>query len=194
MKMTHWRTLTALILTASLSSCALTRQEEIRKAELPDKPATSTLYEWVGGVEGPSQVTISLSEQKARIYRQGQEVGWTYVASGKGSYRTPKGSYKILEKTAAKRSNLWGKIMNSSGSVVVGDARSGRDAIPEGGKFVGASMPNWMRLTGSGIGMHGGPIPNPGRPASHGCIRLPFPMARILFAELPLGTHVLIQD
>lgn len=184
----------ALSLSAMLSSCALTRQEEIRKAELPDKPASSALYEWVGGRQGPSQVVISLSQQKARIYRQGKEVGWTYVATGKGAYRTPKGNFRILEKTASKRSNLWGKVVNASGVVIIGDARSGRDAIPEGGKFVGASMPNWMRLTGSGIGMHGGPIPNPGRPASHGCIRLPFPMARILFSELPIGTPVQITD
>jgi lipoprotein-anchoring transpeptidase ErfK/SrfK len=186
--------LSALLLLLLLSSCAIPRQEEIRKAQVPDVPKTAALYEWVGGVEGPSRVTISLGQQKAKIYRQNQQVGWTYVASGKGSYRTPKGSFRIIEKTADKRSNLWGKIVNASGGVVDGDARAGREAVPAGGRFVGASMPHWMRLTNSGIGLHGGPIPNPGYPASHGCIRLPFAMARILFAELPMGTPVVITD
>ena len=55
-------------------------------------------------------------------------------------------------------------------------------------------MPHWMRLTSYGIGMHGGPIPDPGQPASHGCIRLPYEMATLMFEHLPEGTPVTLVD
>ena len=97
-----------------------------------------------------------------------------------------------MEKQAQKSSNLYGVIVNSSGNVVDSDARSGRDAIPRGSRFVGAPMPYWMRLTSYGIGMHAGPIPRPGLPASHGCIRLPEAMAAKLFEIVQVGTPVTI--
>ena len=40
--------------------------------------------------------------------------------------------------------------------------------------------------------MHIGPIPKPGRRASHGCIRLPSKMAPILFEHTAVGTPVTI--
>jgi hypothetical protein len=161
--------------------------------ETPAEKAKSALYEWNGDkVPGAPSVRISLAEQKARIYKEGQEVGWTYVATGTAAHRTPTGTFHISDKQAVKRSNLWGKVVNKNGAVVSSNARNGRAKIPAGGRFVGASMPNWMRLTSGGIGMHGGPIPNPGSPASHGCIRLPYAMAQHLFADLPTGTRVTI--
>ena len=66
------------------------------------------------------------------------------------------------------------------GNVVDGDAKVG-DRVPKGMKYVPAPMPFWMRLTSYGIGMHGGLIPEPGKPASHGCIRLPHEFAEQLF-------------
>jgi lipoprotein-anchoring transpeptidase ErfK/SrfK len=55
-----------------------------------------------------------------------------------------------------------------------------------------APMPYWMRLTWRGIGMHAGPIPRPGNPASHGCIRLPRPFAIQLYQIVRIGTPVRI--
>jgi lipoprotein-anchoring transpeptidase ErfK/SrfK len=184
----------------SLSSCALV--ETVRKAQLarktpptPPTPVAPALFEWKGDdVQGPTSVQIALSEQKARIYKGGEEVGWTYVATGTSSHPTPAGAYRVMEKVADKRSNRWGRIVNANGATIDGEARSGREAIPPGGRFVGAPMPHWMRLTGYGIGMHGGPIPYPGRTASHGCIRLPFEMAGILFNHVEVGTPVVIRQ
>ena len=48
-------------------------------------------------------------------------------------------------------------------------------------------------LTGYGIGMHAGAIPNPGSPASHGCIRLPYDMAQTIYQNAPVGTRVTIM-
>jgi hypothetical protein len=153
-----------------------------------------TLYEWKGdGVPGPLAIRINTNHQKAYLTKGGKDVGWTYVATGLFSHPTPVGNFRIQEKTVDKRSNLWGKIYNSKGRVVVRDARNGRDSIPSGGRFQGASMRYWMRLTGDGIGMHSGPIPRPGNRASHGCIRLPSGIAPILFRHAVIGTPVKIE-
>jgi hypothetical protein len=161
-------------------------------AAVEKKPVT--LYEWKGdGVPGPLAIRINTNHQKAYLTKGGKDVGWTYVATGLYSHPTPVGNFRIQEKTVDKHSNLWGKIYNSKGRVVVRDARNGRDSIPAGGRFQGASMRYWMRLTGDGIGMHSGPIPRPGNRASHGCIRLPSGIAPILFRHAVIGTPVKIE-
>ena len=52
-------------------------------------------------------------------------------------------------------------------------------------------MPFFMRLSCLDFGMHEGVVPN--YPASHGCIRLPGDAARKLFAEIPVGTLVVVK-
>jgi lipoprotein-anchoring transpeptidase ErfK/SrfK len=49
-------------------------------------------------------------------------------------------------------------------------------------------MPYFMRLTDGGVGLHAGELP--GYPASHGCVRLPFGMARELYQRVEAGTPV----
>jgi hypothetical protein len=53
-------------------------------------------------------------------------------------------------------------------------------------------MPYWMRITSWGVGMHAGDIPEPGLPASHGCIRLPRDFAGTLYGVVNIGTRVTI--
>lgn len=175
-----------MVLTGLASSC--------RHAETPEpvevKPGPPVLFEWKGAaLPGPIAVKIDLSEQKALLTRGGQPAGWTYVASGTSSHPTPAGSFSIREKVRDKWSTSWGRIVDASGDTVNGNAKNGRDAVPVGGRFVGAAMPFWMRINGA-IGMHAGPIPHPGSPASHGCIRLPGELAEILFEVTELGTPV----
>ena len=196
----------SILASLALPSCSLVRwaerpvgapSETIAKAGAPVPGAVvdAPLYEWNGsGVSGPARVAIDLGEQKARIYKGGQQVGWTYVATGVEDHRTPTGQFSIMEKLADKRSNLWGIMVDASGDTVNGNAHNGVSSVPRGGHFVGAPMPHWMRLTGSGIGMHGGYIPHPGSPASHGCIRLPYDMATYLYEALPEGTPVTITN
>ena len=142
--------------------------------------------------DGPLKVTIDLSDQAAYFDRGTVRVGRSRVATGLPGRSTPVGSYTITEKTADKASNLYGQIIADDGTVLVPDADSRKDKVPEGAKYYGAPMPNWMRLTSSGIGMHAGPIPNPGSPASHGCIRMPPEMALTLYNHVELGTPVKI--
>ncbi len=162
------------------------------KKKAKPETAKTNLYEWDGDdVNGRVNMVIDLSDQKARIYRGGRPVGWTYVATGKKGYRTPTGTYAVREKLRTKVSGSWGRVVNRNGATVVGDARNGRTKVPRGGRFVGAPMPYWMRVTG-GIGMHAGNIPNAGSPASHGCIRLPQYMASKLFEVTTVGSSVRI--
>ena len=91
-----------------------------------------------------------------------------------------------------KESNRYGWIENEYGQMVDNDASPG-DPVPPDCRYVPAPMPYWMRLTSYGIGMHAGFIPNPGHPASHGCIRLPKPMAPKVFEVVKSGTKVEIE-
>jgi hypothetical protein len=54
-----------------------------------------------------------------------------------------------------------------------------------------ARMPWFLRLSCSDFGLHAGNLP--GRPASHGCIRLPPAKAKELFAMVPPGVEVEIR-
>lgn len=186
----------ALLLGAcQIPSTFSSRQVVVRRALLvqPVDSSSGPLYVWHGsGQPGPVRVTIDLSEQKAYIFRNSENVGWTYVATGRSGFRTPTGTFRIHDKVANKRSNKYGSIVDRNGNVVNGNATAGVSRIPPGGKFVGARMPYWMRLTSYGVGLHAGNIPNPGQPASHGCIRLPYDMAERLFSIAPSGTRVTI--
>lgn len=54
-----------------------------------------------------------------------------------------------------------------------------------------ARMPYFLRFSCMDFGMHAGVLP--GYPASHGCIRIPSGDAKVLFAEVPVGTLVEID-
>ncbi len=183
------RCLAGLLGALMLCSCA---SEEV--AYTPGayaQPSQADLFDWQGyGLTGPVKIVINLSTQRADIYIGGQYAGWTAVATGKAGFGTPAGDYTIVEKVADKRSSIYGKIVDAYGNTIKPDADVRRDRPPPGGQFVFAPMPNWMRLTWTGIGMHAGPIPQPGTPASHGCIRLPDEMAAALFERVQIGTPV----
>ena len=132
-----------------------------------------------------------LEAQQAVFTRGGREIGWAFVATGKEGNGTKPGTYRITEKIVDKYSNRYGWIEDEWGNKVQPDARYS-DPVPPGMVFVPAPMPYWMRLTWYGIGMHAGPIPEPGRPASHGCIRLPHALAPVLYEAVKVGTPVTI--
>ena len=164
--------------------------EPIPKAQ--EKPKPGRLYEWSGDGRRVSRIVVNTDEQKARFYDGDEQIGWTTVASGIKKFPTPSGHFEVMEKVQNKRSNLYGRIYSSGGKVVRRDAKMGRDPVPAGARFEGASMPYFMRLTNDGIGLHAGPIPRPGRPASHGCIRMPKKFASVAYQHVDVGTKVSI--
>ena len=191
---------TTLAILAFLSSCSSsTHRTSLIEANIVNEGGFSSVKQrsnysyWSDRVSNaPLRITIKLSDQTAYFHRGGEKVGQSRVATGKQGHSTPLGSFTISEKVVDKRSTLYGRIYDAKGYLKIADAHTRRHTVPEGGKFVGCPMPYWMRLTGSGIGMHVGPIPNPGAPASHGCIRMPREMARGLFDKAPVGTKVTI--
>ncbi len=139
-----------------------------------------------------TSVKVDLSTQRGFLM-VGDQIAMDYrVSTGSSTHKTPTGSYKITEKIKDKRSNLYGKILNASGGVVKSNADSRKDKAPTGGKFLGASMPYWMRLTSTGIGMHEGNVNR--RYASHGCIRTHATAVPIVFEKTKIGTPVTIED
>jgi lipoprotein-anchoring transpeptidase ErfK/SrfK len=176
-------------------SCRTPYYEKGETLEEPKKPEPIKLFEWSGtGVPGKTRIKIDLSEQKATFTKDGKPVGWCYVATGTEGHRTPTGSFSISERVVDKKSNKYGVIQNAAGEIIDNDAAVGREKIPEGCKLVLAPMPFWMRITNYGVGMHYGVIPNPGSPASHGCIRMPYDLVSQLFYETKNGTPVIITQ
>ena len=186
-----------ILLMGCLASCTTPQTDGLPFAGQSEPTAMdpeSGYSYWDDDGSGRLRVTIDLSEQTAYFYRGDKKVGRSRVATGLQGYSTPRGSFTIIEKSRHKRSTLYGVILDSNGNVVNPDADSRRARVPAGGRFEGASMPYWMRLTRGGVGMHHGPIPRPGSRASHGCIRMPEEMARTLFQKAPLGTPVKIVE
>jgi hypothetical protein len=173
---------------AVLSSCG------VGGAKPVPPPPEPVLYGWHDD-GGPGKVTvrISLPDQIAEYHRGGRPIGWSYVATGKEGHGTSTGTYRIMEKIEDKYSNKYGWIEDEFGNVVDGDAKVG-DRVPKGMRYVPAPMPFWMRLTSYGIGMHGGLIPEPGKPASHGCIRMPKDFVPLVYDVVDVGTPVTITQ
>ncbi|MEO6053338.1 MAG: L,D-transpeptidase [Chthoniobacterales bacterium] len=135
-----------------------------------------------------TKVIISIKDQRG-ILLVDQMVAMDFpIASGKPNHPTPLGDFKIREKQQKYGSNIYGKIYDVTGVVVNAQADSKKDVIPEGGRFEGASMPYWMRLTDDGVGLHTGYVP--GHPASHGCVRMPTKITPVVFARVKIGTPV----
>ena len=112
----------------------------------------------------PVSVVVSIADQRAYVYRGQTLIGVASVSTGADDKPTPAGTYPILQKKVAHRSNLY-------------------DDAP---------MPYMQRLTWDGIALHAGR--NPGFPASHGCVRLPAAFAKKLFAITSVGSTVTIMD
>jgi hypothetical protein len=180
-----------------LSACVFLPQKEPPAPEVvqapppePPPPEPAALYQWYGDGRNVSHIEVDVDTQKAVFYDGQHQIGWTRVASGVRKFPTPTGEFAVTEKQVNKRSNIYGKIYNRKGKLVRSNAELGVHPIPAGGRFEGAKMPYFLRLTNDGIGFHAGPIPKPGNPASHGCIRLPGELAQVLYAHVDIGTSV----
>ncbi|MFD2157497.1 L,D-transpeptidase [Rubritalea tangerina] len=139
-----------------------------------------------------AKVIVDRKLQRAFLLNNG-EVAMDYpVSTGNKSFPTPAGKYQVLRKTKAnKRSNLYGKIYDAEGKVVNSNADISKDPVPEGGRFEGALMSYWMRISWDGIGMHKGKVPR--YPASHGCIRTYYKAVDTVYSKVAVGTPVVVR-
>ena len=154
---------TALTSVAALIALPVAAQVPI----LPDPAALHPgQYAWQPETSpsGPVLVLVSLTEQAARVYRNGIEIGITTVSTGRAGHATPTGVFTVLQKAQVHHSTTYDK----------------------------ASMPFTERLTWDGVALHAGGVP--GYPSSHGCVHLPMTFAQDLFGVTEVGTTVVIAD
>ncbi len=156
----------ATIETYEAKTAALEAAEQAR-ADMADvfgdKQLKPGQYVWRDGVtKGEPRVIVSLSDQMAYLYRGDELAAVTTVSTGTAKNPTPTGIFPILVK----------KTMHYSK------------------KYDNAPMPHMQMLDSYGIALHAGV--NPGRPASHGCIRLPAKFAAKLYNVTELGSTVFI--
>ncbi|HEY8593088.1 MAG TPA: L,D-transpeptidase family protein [Sphingomicrobium sp.] len=111
---------------------------------------------------GTERVVVSLSDQLAYLYRGDTLMAVTTVSSGRSSHPTPTGIFSVHTKKTMHRSR----------------------------KYDNAPMPFTQFIDQYGIALHAGAIP--GRPASHGCVRLPASFAKKLYSVTDVGTPVYI--
>lgn len=140
-----------------------------------------------------SHIVISLFHQRGRLYVNGQVAADWPVSTGVEGRATGLGEYKVLEKKKDHASGRFGQITDAAGNVLVADADSRKHTTGKGNRWVGSPMPNWMRLTDYGMGMHTG-IVKPGTRLSHGCIRMPDYIASRLFDIVQIGHRVSVVD
>lgn len=136
-----------------------------------------------------TSIQVDLSDQRVHLL-VGDEVALDApCCTGRSEKKTPTGSFKLMEKIKDKRSNIYGTTYNGSTRVHGGDRRKYNGPST---RFVGSSLPYWMRVTGDGIGFHYSK--NVKRyPASGGCIRLPMDTVTTIYSKVKRGTPVTIQ-
>jgi hypothetical protein len=172
MKTTFLARIGLLLVLAVSASLALaktppkhTSTEGKARTAVPSKLETGE-YVWHPELspKGPIVMVVSLPEQRAYVYRNGVLIGGASVSTGKKGHETPTGVFTILQKNEDHYSNLYNN----------------------------APMPYMQRLTWSGVALHAGRLP--GYPASHGCVRMPYEFARLLFGETKTGFTIVVSD
>jgi lipoprotein-anchoring transpeptidase ErfK/SrfK len=140
-----------------------------------------------GGTSG-RRIVVNLSAQQAYLYHRGKLVAQSPISSGREGKRTPTGRFQVIEKDIDHRSSLYGDFVRDGGLVKANvDVRTAQR--PPGSRFVGTSMPYFLRFSG-GHGLHAGNLP--GHPASAGCVRLPYRHARRFYNAVRVGTPLTV--
>ena len=150
---------------AASASARPAKQHDLSIAQKASRlKAGQYVWEPKGNSSGPLFLVISLTAQRAMVYRNGVLIAASTISTGEKGRETPTGVFTILQKEVVHRSRTY-------------------DDAP---------MPYMQRLTWKGVAMHAGHLP--GYAASHGCIRLPKGFAKLLYGATQIGTPVMITD
>lgn len=112
--------------------------------------------------KGPLTIVVSIARQHLTLYDGLTPIATTPVSTGVAGHETPTGVFSILQKNRHHKSNIYDN----------------------------APMPYMQRITWSGVALHEGRVT--GRPASHGCIRLPQAFASRLWKMTKLNVRVIV--
>jgi hypothetical protein len=113
--------------------------------------------------QGPLTIVVSIARQQLTLYDGLTPIATTTVSTGVTGHETPTGVFSILQKDRYHKSNIY-------------------DDAP---------MPYMQRITWSGVALHEGHVT--GRPASHGCIRMPQAFAIRLWRMTKLNVRVIVS-
>jgi lipoprotein-anchoring transpeptidase ErfK/SrfK len=147
------------------------------RVQLPIRPNGVTGYVSSGAVlTGPvrSRVVVDVRDKRLTLYRAGRAVLRTTVAVGSPQTPTPLGHYYVNQ-----------RLVPTDPGGPYGPAAIGISAYSN-------VLTGWAQ--GGPIAIHGTNEPwSIGRAVSNGCIRLPNPVLRRVFAAAPAGTPVIIH-
>lgn len=141
------------------------------------------------GAEGRTSIIVRTSAQKAELYRGDKLVATANISTGREGYDTPSGRFKVIRKDRDHRSSLYGDYVDDDGRIVKANVDTRKVRRPKGSHYLGAPMFFYLEFKPS-YGLHAGSLP--GRPASHGCVRLSYWKARQFFNEARVGTPVTV--
>jgi len=144
------------------AAAALTALTVAQPADAKSRSARSSETAASRDAGEPLMAIVSIKSQHVTIYDADGWIMRAPVSSGTKGRETPAGVFSVVQKDKDHRSNLYDD----------------------------AWMPNMLRITWSGIALHGGPLP--GYPASHGCVRMPYGFADKLFDKVRMGMRVII--
>jgi lipoprotein-anchoring transpeptidase ErfK/SrfK len=136
-------------------------QRRQRARRHPDKK-TVTAEKEATKPQGPLIISISISQQRMRVYDPNGLFAESPVSTGMPGHPTPMGVFSVIQKHKFHHSNI----------------------------YSGAPMPFMQRITWSGVAIHAGVLP--GYPASHGCIRMPMAFAVKMWNWTKMGARVII--
>jgi lipoprotein-anchoring transpeptidase ErfK/SrfK len=138
------------------------RKAKVRRNNPVDKKSKVADKETSAKPQGPLVISISIDQQKVRVYDSNGLFAEDRVSTGMKGHPTPMGVFSIIQKHKMHHSNI----------------------------YSGAPMPYMQRITWSGVAMHQGVLP--GYPASHGCIRMPEAFAVKMWNWTKMGARVLV--
>jgi lipoprotein-anchoring transpeptidase ErfK/SrfK len=130
------------------------RKHAAKKTETPEKESSKP--------QGPVIISISIDQQRLRLYDANGLFAETPISTGMKGHPTPMGVFSVIQKDRLHHSNI----------------------------YSGAPMPYMQRITWSGIAIHAGVLP--GYPASHGCIRMPMAFAMKMWNWTRMGARVVV--
>jgi lipoprotein-anchoring transpeptidase ErfK/SrfK len=133
-----------------------------RWQQQPTQPSKANAQVAPEKPQNPLTLVISIRSQKVSLYGNGKLIETSIISTGTPGHDTPMGVFSVIEKDRHHRSNI----------------------------YSAAPMPYMQRITWSGVALHEGFVT--GRPASHGCIRLPHAFAAKLWDLTQLGVRVII--
>lgn len=159
-----FRVLAILACLAALAAAPARAAPVVHQVLTPESPLRPGEYLWNPELArgGSIAVVVDLAAERLYVYRGGVEIGRTLIIYG-DDHPTPTGEFTVLQKDRDHISNLYD-----------------------------APMPYMLRLTWSGVAIHGSGESVDSRYATHGCIGVPDEFAALLFAVTPKGAPVTV--